>query len=286
VIITVVPVNDPPVIADTATLTDEDTPVTICVPFTDTDGTAPFSVSADNCALNGTATAAVVGNTVCVTYTPDPDFAGTDSACFVLCDNGGGCTGFTVTITVIPVNDPPVIGDTSVVMNQDDSVTVCIPFADADGLAPYNVTAGCAVNGSANAWISGNTVCVTYIPDPGFSGTDSICLIICDAGGLCDTSYVNVLVNPVVPHSELGLAKNVTMVYKPDGSVDLLFVIGVENIGNDTLSNIQITDDLSSAFPLPAVFTLTTIPVTSGSLAANPLFNGLSDIRLLNEALS
>ncbi len=44
-----------------------------------------------------------------VTYTPDPDFSGTDSFTYTITDGRGGADTASVTITVIEVDDPPVV---------------------------------------------------------------------------------------------------------------------------------------------------------------------------------
>ena len=42
-----------------------------------------------------------------IDYTPDPDFFGTDSFTYEVCDLAGDCDTATVDITVNPINDPP-----------------------------------------------------------------------------------------------------------------------------------------------------------------------------------
>ncbi len=104
VTITVGGANDPPTVQDDSAGTDEDTPVTIDVLANDTDpnGQSVMLASVGAPTHGGTA---VEGQAV--TYTPAPDFNGTDSFTYVATDGWLTGTG-TVTVTVAPVNDPPV----------------------------------------------------------------------------------------------------------------------------------------------------------------------------------
>jgi gliding motility-associated-like protein len=52
------------------------------------------------------------------------------------------------------------------------------------------------------------------------------------------------------------------------------------------LNHVNVTDDLSATFPSPAVFSISELPVTTGTLTANPAYNGSTDINLLNSASS
>ena len=107
VTVTVLDVNDPPVADDDTGTTDEDTPVTVPVLGNDSDidGTLdPASVAVTTNPANGAASDNPDGT---ITYTPDPDFHGTDTFEYQVCDDDGACDIATVTITVDPVNDGP-----------------------------------------------------------------------------------------------------------------------------------------------------------------------------------
>jgi hypothetical protein len=47
---------------------------------------------------------------------------------------------------------------------------------------------------------------VTYVPDPGFLGTDSFTCQVCDSAGNCATATVNVVVGPVVPNPAISFS--------------------------------------------------------------------------------
>lgn len=93
----------PNAVDDTAS-TDMDTPVVITVLSNDVAGDKPIdktSVVIQKNATNGTTD--VNTNTGEITYIPNPEFEGTDTFKYTVCDNGDPklCDSATVTITVI-----------------------------------------------------------------------------------------------------------------------------------------------------------------------------------------
>ena len=79
----------------------------------------------------------------------------------------------------------------------------------------------------------------------------------------------------------LGLAKAAgTLSRNDDGSVNVPLAFRLENFGTQIISALQLTDDLSAAFPAPASFTIEEGP-TSPTLAVNTAFDGTSNPRLL-----
>ncbi len=133
------PVNDPSVtVADSAT-TAEDTPVAIAVLANDTDidGAIATLVSATD-GTHGT-TAVNIGTGI-VTYTPDADFTGSDS--FTYTNSEGNSA--TVTVTVTPVNDAPVITSAAAqtaAENQTAVTTVTATDADLD-VPTFSISGG------------------------------------------------------------------------------------------------------------------------------------------------
>ncbi len=202
--VNVTPVNDPPVITGTTETTPEDTPITICLPITDPDAGSVFTASICGTATNGTLSVPVVtGSTVCVTYTPNANFNGTDQFCIEVCDNGTPvlCDTAMITVNVTPVNDPPVITGTTETTPEDTPITICLPITDPDAGSVFTASiCGTATNGTLSVpVVTGSTVCVTYTPDPNFNGTDQFCIEVCDNGipVLCDTAMITVNVTPV-----------------------------------------------------------------------------------------
>jgi len=112
VTIAVRPVNDPPVAMDDAYATDEDTVLVVSAPGvlandSDAEGDT-LVVSLEAGPSHGAVDLSPDGG---LTYTPDPDFHGTDSFTYTVSDGTATATA-DVSVTVRPVNDPPVIGGT------------------------------------------------------------------------------------------------------------------------------------------------------------------------------
>lgn len=111
VTITVTSVNDAPVAVNDAATTNEDVPVQISVLSNDSDVDGSLvnsSVTIKTGPSHGTA--AVNTSTGIVTYTPAANYFGTDTFTYTVRDNGGATSNTaTVTVTVSPVNDAPVV---------------------------------------------------------------------------------------------------------------------------------------------------------------------------------
>jgi large repetitive protein len=102
-------VDSPPVAADQNVTTDEDTAKAITLAATDADGD-PLTFAIVSGPAHGTLTGAGAART----YTPDPDYNGPDSFTFKANDGHVDSAPATVSITVNPVNDAPVLAGTEV----------------------------------------------------------------------------------------------------------------------------------------------------------------------------
>ncbi len=106
-VVSVGAVNDAPACADDAASTDEDTPLNDSLACTDVEGdTLTYAEVAGP--SDGTLLLNPGGT---FTYTPDPDFNGSDSFTFTADDDSAVSNVATFTITVPAVNDAPVCGD-------------------------------------------------------------------------------------------------------------------------------------------------------------------------------
>ena len=95
-----------PVADDQSVTTDEDTPLSITLTGSDADSD-PLTFSVVDQPLTGTLT----GTAPDLTYTPASDYNGPDSFTFKVNDTAADSNTATVTIDVMPVNDPPVAND-------------------------------------------------------------------------------------------------------------------------------------------------------------------------------
>jgi large repetitive protein len=198
--ITVTPVNDPPKIVDLLPPTmPEDSTITVCSTITDPDTpNGPFTVSNCSTPSGGTVTPSVVGNQLCITYKPDPNFNGKDTICVTVCDNTGLCDTLRHIITVTPVNDKPVVSKTPVTTPEDKPIIICQTITDPDAGNTFTATTCGVLHGTLGSpVVTGNQVCMTYLPSPNYNGPDTVCVIVCDNTGLCDTARIPIVVTPV-----------------------------------------------------------------------------------------
>ena len=126
------PVNDAPVAVNDTYTTDEDTPLTVAAPGvlandSDVEGN-PLTMVPVNPPPHGQLIPNADGS---FTYTPNPDFSGTDT--FTYRANDGTASGnlATVTITVMPVNDAPVAVNDAYTVAEDGVLQVDAPVTGA-----------------------------------------------------------------------------------------------------------------------------------------------------------
>ncbi|XP_070566489.1 uncharacterized protein [Ptychodera flava] len=62
-----------------------------------------------------------------IEYTPEPDYYGPDSIAFLVCDHDSGCVNGTIHIHVLPINDPPVVGITTLHIHEDQTLAISVP---------------------------------------------------------------------------------------------------------------------------------------------------------------
>ncbi|MBK9794194.1 MAG: hypothetical protein IPP60_14135 [Sphingobacteriales bacterium] len=93
------------------------------------------------------------------------NYNGADAIIYEICDANGDCDTAIVNITVNPVNDPPVVPDTTVTTPEDTPIEVCVPFTDVDTGDVHVASIGCGpTNGTITSGptVNGNTVCYIY----------------------------------------------------------------------------------------------------------------------------
>ena len=113
----------------------------------------------------------------------------------VVVTDSAGCTD---TLTVVVGDDCAPGGgliDTLTIVTVMDTPTSFCP-ADSVAMAMSSMTP-CGM--PANGTFEMSDSCVLYIPDSGFTGQDSACLVVCDSMATCDTLIVLIEVTEVVP---------------------------------------------------------------------------------------
>ena len=129
--ITVHPVNDPPTCAAGVTTTAEDTAAVVNLNCSDIDGD-PLSVYRARQRLPRTGSRSS-GSPTAVTYTPSPNYNGPDAFGFTVSDGQTVSDPATFSITVTPVNDPPVCAVQRVDVKQGTARSANVVCTDVDG---------------------------------------------------------------------------------------------------------------------------------------------------------
>ena len=190
--LTVTPVNDAPVAAADAVTTDED--VAAAIPVLDNDGDVDgdaLSVSSFTQGANGS----VVQSGTSLTYTPNPDFNGSDSFSYTVADGNGGSAEATVSVTVTPVNDVPVATAEAVTTDEDMAVSIDVLSNDSD--VDGDALTVSVVEQGTNGTVETDGSQVTYTPNLNFNGSDSFSYTVDDGNGGSAEATVSVTVTPV-----------------------------------------------------------------------------------------
>jgi len=187
--ITVDPVDDVPVANSQEQETDEDIPLDILLTAEEVDGdelTWHIVDPPDHGSLSGVEPD--------LTYTPDSDFYGYDSFTFYVNDGTTDSNTATVLIIVDPVNDPPVADDQLVVTGLDTSIEITLTASDVESSSLTYDILDLPVNGD----LTGSEPNLIYIPDQGFTGSDSFTFIAND--GALDSQIATVTISVLEHH--------------------------------------------------------------------------------------
>ena len=177
--VTVLPVNDPPSPADDRYEVDEDNVLNVIAPGVLGNDTTDNMLSAT--LLIGPSRGSLSLNSDgSFSYTPDLDTFGEDTFVYQAVDSSGGSVEALARIVVRPVNDRPMAQDDDVATVQDVSIVIDVLANDHDvdgELMPDTVRVvdepargtGAAANGQ-----------ITFVPNVGFVGSDSLTYQVCD----------------------------------------------------------------------------------------------------------
>ncbi len=186
--------NTPPAAMDDSEITDEDIPATTNVLANDSDADSdPISISSITQPANGVT---VDNGDGTVTYTPDLNFNGPDSYTYTITDGRGGTSTATVSITVNPINNPPIANDDFENTNEDTPVILGVLINDTDVDGDILNIVGFSQGSNGTVTDNGDGT-LTYQPNANFSGTDTFTYIAGDGNGGADGATVTIVVGAV-----------------------------------------------------------------------------------------
>jgi Ca2+-binding RTX toxin-like protein len=180
------PANVAPVARDDAYVTDEDTPLVIAAPgplANDSDGNGdPLTIVVQSGPANGVLTLNPDGS---FTYTPNANYSGPDNFTYQIADGRGGTSTATVSLTVVPVADAPLLnvapafGDAGtaiplavapVLIDDDGSEILTVEIGGlpvgavlSDGTSSFTATPG-STTADVSSWVLAN---LTVTPPAG-----------------------------------------------------------------------------------------------------------------------
>ncbi len=192
VVLTIIPVNTAPAAAAQSVNANQNAPKPITLTGTDAETTSAnltYSVTSNPAhgSLSGTAPNLV--------YTPSANYVGPDTFQFTVTDRGkpdncgapgSGCSGAlsssaaTVNINVIAVNTAPVATAQNISTNEATPIAVTLAGTDAE-TAPANLRSTIIAT-PAHGTLSGTLPNLTYTPNAGYFGSDSLQFTVTDRG--------------------------------------------------------------------------------------------------------
>jgi VCBS repeat-containing protein len=269
VTITVNPVNDAPVALDNLYNIDEDSTLTIPVNgVLGNDSDIDEDVLSASLVSNPAHGTLTLNSNGAFVYTPNANFNGTDSFTYRAFDGVAYSNLATVTITVNPVNDAPIVVSDAYSVDEDGSLTVLATGVlgndrdlEVDPLSANLVTS--TTNGTLSFSSNGAFV---YTPNANFFGTDTFTYRAFDGVAYSNPTTVSITVNPI---DDLFIAVNDTYSVDEDGVLTLtgLGVLTNDiNLDNDPLTAILVSNPTSGTLSWNSNGTFTYTP--------NANFNG------------
>jgi hypothetical protein len=211
VTVTVTCVDDPPVaVNDSATVTEDDpaTSISVLANDTDIDG-GPKSISAVTQPANGTVV--ITGGGTGLTYQPNANYCNSvsgplDTFTYTLTPGGSSAS---VSVTVICVNDAPVLANNPITYTTAGNTQLHVAGAtrpgvasisdaqsalakanpsDIDGPSPILVVAASGTSANGGSFTIAADGSFSYVPPAGFTGTDSFTYTVTDSGSPAATT--------------------------------------------------------------------------------------------------
>ncbi len=177
--ITIAPVDDAPVAANGSASGNEDTAITGQASASDVDSPS-LTYSVVSGPAHGVLTLQSNG---AFSYAPTANYNGSDSFTFKANDGSLNSNTATVSLTINPVNDPPVTTADTTAASTSGSVSIPVATllandtdVDGDALSIVSVAMGATPHGVVQ--LSGGVV--TYTPNVGYTGTDTFTYAVTD----------------------------------------------------------------------------------------------------------
>ncbi len=166
-------------------------------------------------------------------YTPNPNYAGTDTFTFTLSDNTDTSAPATVTINVTDVAEPVVlVAVAQTVIVDEDTTNNLITLVSTGGdsnLMDYIISSG-----PSHGTLDGTAPNLTYTPTANYFGADSFTFLVSDGVESSSPATVTITINDVAePINAVPVAQAQTIPVNEDGSVTFT-ILGTDTDTSDT----------------------------------------------------
>ncbi|MBI9064686.1 MAG: tandem-95 repeat protein, partial [Marinilabiliaceae bacterium] len=134
-----------------------------------------------------------------VQYIPTPNYFGTDNFMYQICDESDYCDQATVTVTINPVNDIPILINDDAETPEDTDITIDVLANDTDiddTVVPTTLSISTAPQ-NGTAIIDRHSLQIVYSPNPNFNGTDTFDYTVEDESGGQAQATASITVIPV-----------------------------------------------------------------------------------------
>lgn len=249
-------VNDNPIAnPDTASVNeDESVSINVLANDTDVDGDTLSVASASV----STGSVQVVGNQV--NYTPDADYNGSATITYTIEDGAGGSANSTVAVTVVNVNDAPVVEDLEFTIYEGDSLPITLTGTDADeDVLTFELVT------LPTGEVLGSAPSLLYVTPEDYNGTVLFSYKAND--GQEDSNTANITVN-VVAVNDAPVAVADTASTLDDTAVEIDVLSNDLDVEGDALSILGATADSGS------------VEVENGVLVYTPALGTQGDVQI------
>jgi hypothetical protein len=293
-------VDTTPVLNSQAITVNEEGTATIALDATDpTGGSLSFTLLGGLDPAAGT----LSGTAPNLSFTGATDFNGVSSFRYRACNAQSVCAEATVTITVAPVNDAPVVPSTppSITVGEDTPITMSVVddlgLSDAKDTAPpaapgavpflplQSITAVTSPASGALSDVRPADGTLVYTPNPNFNGSDTFTLQICDRGtpagaSACSDVVVSVTVTARNDAPSFTSGGNVN-VAEDSGAYSATWATGI-NAGPADEAGQTVTFEVT-ANSRPGLFSVAPAIAPDGALSFTPAANanGSADITVV-----
>jgi len=222
--------NHVPQAVDDQAFTVENEAVGVSVLVNDIDDSGPLTIVSVTQGAKGTVAVGPPYGTV--TYTPNAGETGEDTFTYLVTDDQGGEAVATVTVTITPLNRPPVANGDTASVAEDGTVNVAVLANDTDPDNDTLIVESVTQGGHGSVSINPDQT-VKYTPVANYNGSDSFTYTISDGNGETATATVTVTISPV---NDAPVANADAASMNEDGSVNIAVLANDTDAEGDALT--------------------------------------------------